>query len=258
MDLLRSIDSFNHKAPVIHDAHVNIKTNLNIVIGAGLGRTGTSSIQAGLHALGYKCYHMREAMNKDNGRIHSQLWLFLYKQKLKLKKENNITSFKDWNLITLNMDKYCSYFEQILNKNGYNASVDWPSCMFYLELIEYYKRKGINYKILLSVRDSAEQWWESYSNTIGKVPEVADTWFWRLMPGVEDARKVAQIAFVLPFGEDTRMDKEHVMKQYLSWIESVKQFVNEDKLLIFNVKQGWYPLIKFLELEIPHKYKDKP
>ena len=39
------------------------------------------------------------------------------------------------------------------------------------------------------------------------------------------------------------------MKQvYLDWIEMVKQSVPAEKLLIFNVKQGWAPLCKFLDL----------
>ena len=31
-----------------------------MVIGAGLGRTGTQSLQEALNILGYPCYHMRE------------------------------------------------------------------------------------------------------------------------------------------------------------------------------------------------------
>eukprot|EP01083_Nonionella_stella_P202367 739341_1 len=182
----------------IYEAPTKINTDLDIIIGAGFGRTGTSSLQAGLNALGYKTYHMREVMKQDD----AQIWTYLYQEKLKLKKEKNITSFKHWNLIKLDIDKYGSYFQQLFDKNGYNASVDWPSCMFYLELIEYYERKGMNYKILLSVRDSAAQWWKSYSNTIGKSPELLNTWFWRLIPSMSVHRQLATHIFTLPFGEN--------------------------------------------------------
>ena len=35
---------------------------------------------------------------------------------------------------------------------------------------------------------------------------------------------------------------------YLDWIEMVKATVPPEKLLIFNVKQGWEPLCNFLNL----------
>ena len=36
------------------------------------------------------------------------------------------------------------------------------------------------------------------------------------------------------------------------WTEQVKKNVPEDKLLIFDVKEGWNPLCKFLDLPIPN------
>ena len=36
-----------------------------------------------------------------------------------------------------------------------------------------------------------------------------------------------------------------------NWNEHVKQTVPEDSLLVFEVKQGWEPLCKFLNLPIP-------
>ena len=38
---------------------------------------------------------------------------------------------------------------------------------------------------------------------------------------------------------------------YLDWIEYVKSSVPPEKLLIFNVKQGWEPLCKFLNVKVP-------
>ena len=40
-------------------------------------------------------------------------------------------------------------------------------------------------------------------------------------------------------------------KVYLDWIEHVKSSVPPEKLLIFNVKQGWEPLCKFLDVAVP-------
>eukprot|EP01084_Bolivina_argentea_P184489 318175_1 len=243
---------------IAHDFDANAAIQHNdkqVIIGSGFGRTGTSSIQFGLHALGYKCYHMRITMTQ---RRDTELWILLYEAKMKLKEEKNITSFKDWNLITLDIDKYGKYFEELLDNNEYTACMDWPTCIFYLELIEYYKRKRIDYKVILSIRDNAQQWFTSYSTTIGRTGDVLNSWFWRAMPGTYKYRILCNICFALPFGKETRMNKEIVMNKYYEWIESVKQFVDKDKLLIYNVTQGWRPLCKFLKVEIPKQYANKP
>ena len=43
-------------------------------------------------------------------------------------------------------------------------------------------------------------------------------------------------------------DEENMKKMYLNWIEHVKRVVPKDQLLIFNVKEGWEPLCKFLDV----------
>ena len=40
---------------------------------------------------------------------------------------------------------------------------------------------------------------------------------------------------------------------YKSWNEEVIRSVPEDRLLVFNVKQGWKPLCDFLGLPVPSK-----
>jgi len=39
---------------------------------------------------------------------------------------------------------------------------------------------------------------------------------------------------------------------YYDWIEYVKQLVPKDQLLVYNVKQGWEPLCKFLDIPVPN------
>ena len=38
---------------------------------------------------------------------------------------------------------------------------------------------------------------------------------------------------------------------YNKWVEEVKKTVPKERLLIFNVKEGWKPLCDFLEVPIP-------
>lgn len=41
------------------------------------------------------------------------------------------------------------------------------------------------------------------------------------------------------------------MKWYEVYCEEVKKTVPEDQLLVMNVKEGWVPLCKFLDKEVP-------
>ena len=98
------------------------------VIGAGFGRTGTMSLKVALEELGFDpCYHMSELFENSS---HADLW-------------NAAADGErvDW--------------EALLG--GYAATVDWPGCSFYEELMEAYP----DAKVLLSVRDP-ERWYERH------------------------------------------------------------------------------------------------
>ena len=70
------------------------------VIGAGFGRTGTTSLKVALNKLGFPCYHMTE-VNANSG--HIDLWY-----------QTKTTPLRYWD---------------VLFKN-YSATVDWPSTAF--------------------------------------------------------------------------------------------------------------------------------
>ncbi len=102
------------------------------VIGAGFGRTGTASLKAALETLGFtKCYHMFEFMEHPE---HAKYWDAASQGKPVA-----------WDRL----------FE------GYQATVDWPGCTYYIQLMEAYPEA----KVVLSVRDP-ERWYESVSKTI--------------------------------------------------------------------------------------------
>ena len=42
------------------------------------------------------------------------------------------------------------------------------------------------------------------------------------------------------------------MKFYNDWVENVKNHVPRDKLLVFDVKEGWDPLCNFLDVAVPN------
>jgi hypothetical protein len=102
------------------------------VIGAGFGRTGTMSLKVALEKLGFgPCYHMSEVFAHPE---HVESWRAAAQGKE-----------VDW--------------EQIFG--GYRATVDWPACSFYGELMEKYP----DAKVILTVRDP-QRWYESAYNTI--------------------------------------------------------------------------------------------
>src|SRR4051812_1473786 len=101
-------------------AHVSREAMMIRVIGAGFGRTGTLSLKAALEMLGFgPCYHMSEVFAHPE---HFALWTAAWRgQPI------------DWDALF----------------HGYQATVDWPGCAFYQQLMRQYP----DAKVLLSVRD---------------------------------------------------------------------------------------------------------
>ncbi len=101
------------------------------VVGAGVGRTGTASLQEGLkRLLGGNCYHMIEVFGHPD---HPSRWLAAMNGETDA---NDIVS-------------------------DYVATVDWPACTLWRELAD----ANPDAIILLSTRDP-ESWWTSCDNTI--------------------------------------------------------------------------------------------
>jgi hypothetical protein len=184
------------------------------VIGAGFGRTGTLSLKGALEALGLgSCYHMIEVMNSPS---HSALW-------------NSAADGDDVN------------WQEIFG--DYGATVDWPACHFWKELADFYPKA----KVLLSVRDP-EKWYQSVTNTIYQLlsqplpDKDAKDFVHRNM-----VRKI-----ILEQTFDNRFtDKDYAISVYEKHIETVKNTIPADRLLVFNVAEGWAPLCKFLNVNIP-------
>ncbi len=184
------------------------------VIGAGFGRTGTNSIKKALECLGLgPCHHMEEVFANSSQLPH-------------------------WQLAA---DGQHVNWEEAFA--GYNSTIDWPSAHYWRELAEFYP----DAKILLSVRPF-DRWWGSFSGTIKQILENKDT------ISDEYTRAVANMAHRI-IAEQTfsglMSDKNVVLSAYQKRIEDVKQTVKTDRLLIFDVSEGWAPLCAFLNLPEP-------
>jgi hypothetical protein len=192
------------------------------VIGAGFGRTGTASLKAGLEELGFsQCYHMSECFKHPS---HAPLW------------EDAVAGRPaDWDAIF----------------DGYQATVDWPGCSFYKELMEVYP----DAKVLLSVRDP-DGWYGSTLTTIYRVPKSLLLFLLKLiLPHTRNLyRMVNASVWDGAFGGRFE-DREHAIGVYERHNEDVKRHVPPDRLLVYDVKQGWEPLCHFLNVPVP---QDRP
>lgn len=182
------------------------------VIGAGFGRTGTLSLKSALETLGYnKCHHMIEVIHKPG---EAEKWL-----------QAIDAESVDW--------------DDLLE--GYQATVDWPACHFYQELADYYPQA----KVLLSVRDP-QQWFESMSATtlgvIRKRMQSSDS----LQPknlGTELVVNAALGGEIDDPANGIRMFNQHT--------KDVIDSIDPDRLLVFDVREGWEPLCQFLDKPVP-------
>ncbi|VAW85113.1 hypothetical protein MNBD_GAMMA16-2190 [hydrothermal vent metagenome] len=119
--------------------------------------------------------------------------------------------------------------------NGFNSAIDWPAAYYWRELSEYYP----NAKILLTVR-SSESWYTSMVNTIFKILKSSTD------PDSVGSKLIAQGVF------DGRLDDpEYAIAMYEKNIAEVQATFNQDRLLTYNLGDGWEPLCRFLDKPVP-------
>jgi len=120
---------------------------------------------------------------------------------------------------------------------GYNATVDWPNATFYAELADFYP----DAKVILTERDP-EAWFKSTQATIFKGMNSRDT----QVPFELMAQKVVGRLF------DQRLhDHDHVIEVFKRHNAEVRKRIPANRLLVYEVAQGWEPLCKFLGVPVP-------
>ena len=192
-----------------------IMTDLK-VIGAGLGRTGTKSLQQALVLLGFgPCHHMTELL-PDNQEHLWPMWKEIFSSS-EDKSEKLKEAFK-----------------------GYVATTDYPGCLFYKEFLQW----NPDAKVILTVRDNPDQWIESVQATIFRFKFDDNS-------ARQEFRKSFFAFLAKVHGADPREQETDLRKLYLDWNEELKRSIKKENLLVFNVKEGWGPLCKFLGVPEP-------
>jgi hypothetical protein len=219
------------------------------VIGAGWGRTGTLSLRVALE-------------NQLNfGPVMHTMTLF-----------DNVSFLEHFNLlltwIELGVAKRSGNSERVkkLLKRAlgrFKSSVDFPTCMYFEELMELYP----NRLVVLTVRDSPEEWYESFRQTVllfvNPTP-AKDIGLWLFLSFnpygilISTFHRLAWQEFSMPkriLDGATTSDEEiksELIQAYENWIDHVKSKVPTEKLIVFRSKQGWVPLVdKFGIEEVP-------
>ena len=198
------------------------------VIGAGFGRTGTTSLKAALQELGFgPSYSLSEVFANPE---HVEFW----------EAAGGLAGKKvDW--------------EGFLA--GYGVAVDWPACSFYEELMEAFPEAPV----ILTVRDPPE-WYESTRSTIyelrrlttGPLPVRAAFAFAELVvPGVAGAVRLADRLVWEDTFDGRFEDRAYAMEVFERHNEAVRRRVPPERLLVFDVREGWAPLCDFLGIEAP-------
>lgn len=188
------------------------------VIGAGFGRTGTLSLKAALEHLGYNpCYHMVELMD-------------------------NPGHLKHWSSSARGGPQR---WDQLLD--GYRATVDWPACYFWQDLLKAYP----NAKVILTVRDPV-RWYESARATVGSRKDKLRILAMMLVrPDRIMHIRVLQNMIRKDFFQGRLDDRQHTIDIFNRHIADVQRTVPSDRLLVYEVKQGWGPLCAFLGVDVP-------
>lgn len=189
------------------------------VIGAGFGRTGTSSLKSALEELGFgPCHHMEEVFGHAPTQI--PLWVDVVDGKPPA-----------WDAIFA----------------GYESAVDFPTQHWYREILAHWP----DAKVILTVRD-AEGWWTSTRATIYAVSQdIPQRWVGRYLPVIGGVFKITVAAIWKGRFGGRFLDKEYAISVYNQYNESVKAALPADKLLVFDVKEGWAPLCRFLGVPVP-------
>jgi len=185
------------------------------VIGPGFGRTGTMSLKAALDLLGFgPCHHMEEVFAHPAQVAHWQAVAAGRKV--------------DWGTVFA----------------GYRSQVDWPGAHCWRDLAAAYP----DAKVILSVRPE-DSWWRSFSSTIARL--IANPNDFPLPPHIQDMLVVGtEMIERQTFGCKVT-DQAGALAAYRLRTEQVRAAIPAERLLVFDVAEGWGPLCRFLGVAVP-------
>lgn len=191
------------------------------VIGAGFGRTGTASLKAALEILGYdKTHHMFEVMGSKE---QMALWHAI---------GTKPDTPPDWNAVY----------------DGFAAAVDFPTAAYWRELSAFYP----DAEVVLTVR-SANSWWKSASSTIIPIGRAAPVWARKLIPPLRQNEEMVNGTVWHRMFDGRQFEEAYAKRMFEEHNAAVQADLPSERLLVYEVKQGWEPLCAFLGKPVPQQ-----
>eukprot|EP00542_Grammatophora_oceanica_P009920 CAMPEP_0194043714 /NCGR_PEP_ID=MMETSP0009_2-20130614/15292_1 /TAXON_ID=210454 /ORGANISM="Grammatophora oceanica, Strain CCMP 410" /LENGTH=331 /DNA_ID=CAMNT_0038688017 /DNA_START=61 /DNA_END=1055 /DNA_ORIENTATION=+ len=184
----------------------------------GFGRTGTTSIVSALQLLGYTFVHDDTVAEVSD--VYAKL------------------SAK-----TISIDD----FVEEIGQRGFDAIF-----LFSDEFIQWTARTD-DVQVLLTKRDNAKKWAESWLTVTSFVDSVGSRPFIWSQTG-RDMLPYFQLVFkhLVTQGQPEKYkDLATLQRAYESHLVKVRKMIPDERLLEFNVKEGWEPLCQFLHKPVP-------
>jgi hypothetical protein len=189
-------------------------------------RTGTLTQKVALEMLGFgPCYHMVDVLADLD---QAKLW------------QRALDGEAPW--------------EQIFD--GFNSTVDWPGGYFYRELIDVYPEA----KVLLSVREP-QAWERSMRETVWAVRHGES--LVRLLSSAQAHVNPQWRGFLEMIdrlvweGEGTfasgHAEPQQLIDTMIRHNREVEEVVPSERLLVWDVKEGWERLCEFLGVPVPQQ-----
>jgi Sulfotransferase domain len=183
------------------------------VIGVGFGRTGTASLKAALERLGFgPCAHFFPLIEDQE---RAALWLRAAQGEPECVAEALA---------------------------GHRSTVDWPGTYFWRDLIARYPEA----KVVLTVRDP-QKWYASAERTIYR----SATSFRESGAPMPPFARMAQATVWNGTFKSNFADRDFAIRTFEEHNEAVRREVPAERLLEFEVRQGWGPLCDFLGRPVP-------
>jgi hypothetical protein len=180
------------------------------VVGTGLGRTGTKSMQTALQVLGFgPCHHMVEVF------AHPE-------------------SMNDWIDAAEGRPDWPRIFQD------YRSVVDYPGAAFWRELTAFYPHA----KVLHTVRDP-DKWFDSTQATIFRSDNSAAA-------AADDLRGRFFTSWMGPLREHLA-DRAFMTDHFRRHTEAVIAAIPAERLLVYEVGEGWDRLCAFLGVPVPEE-----
>lgn len=185
------------------------------IIGAGFGRTGTQSLKRAIEALGFgPCHHMYEVRRSPR---QIALW-----------SDIAAGGAADWDAVF----------------DGYGSQVDWPASAYWRETAAHFPQA----KVILSLRDPAD-WYESMMQTI--VPSSTIGAESDPDPDGRAGSEIIRRIVLEGLFEGRISDRAFAISRFERHLSEVTETIPADRLLVFDVREGWGPLCDFLGCDRP-------